>query len=379
MANHVINKKLLFLPFLQIPSGHHQVADALMEAFNQAHPHIETAKVDILSYSYGRLERLISNVYLKWIHAFPSLYNMIYRISVYKSRDEQKRYRLYEFLFMPFMKRLLRESKPDFIICSHALPSYLLSRIKEQDGLPIPVLNVYTDYFIHNIWGIKHIDHHFAPTLELKQHLINNGVKAERIYVTGIPIHQDILRNYKKIEPLKPSSALNILISGGSMGAGQLEKLIKKISTYNDTHYYVLCGKNKSLYRKLTERKERNIIPLEYISCRKKMGELYDMMDAVITKPGGVTISECLHKRKPMFVYHSLPGQEKINMETLRNMGLVLSLENWESDTSIEEQLISILNDPVHYQEFQDQINLYHLQLHPMLPSKIIEDLLIDK
>ena len=37
------------------------------------------------------------------------------------------------------------------------------------------------------------------------------------------------------------------------------------------------------------------------------MSALYDQVDAIMTKPGGVTISEVFQKQLPIFVHHYLP------------------------------------------------------------------------
>src|SRR4051812_43840386 len=96
-------KSILFLPFLQIPSGHHQAANALIDGISDLAPAIRCHKVDILSFSYGNIEKMISHIYLKWIHAFPKMYNAIYKVAVYKNIEQNKRYRIYELLFMTFM------------------------------------------------------------------------------------------------------------------------------------------------------------------------------------------------------------------------------------------------------------------------------------
>ncbi len=57
-----LTKSILFLPFLQIPSGHHQVANALIDEILQIHPQIRCDKVDILAYSYGKIESLVSKI-----------------------------------------------------------------------------------------------------------------------------------------------------------------------------------------------------------------------------------------------------------------------------------------------------------------------------
>ncbi|CUB41302.1 Processive diacylglycerol beta-glucosyltransferase [Bacillus cereus] len=168
MEQNSTQKTILFLPLLQIPSGHHQVAHALMEGIQKDQINIKCDQVDILSYSYGRIEALVSNVYLKWIKVCPGFYNWIYKNSVYKNVHENKRYRLYELLFAPFMRRLIRDKQPDMIICTHALPSYILNYLKEKGELKTPVINVYTDYFIHSCWGIEHIDFHFVPSHHMR-------------------------------------------------------------------------------------------------------------------------------------------------------------------------------------------------------------------
>jgi processive 1,2-diacylglycerol beta-glucosyltransferase len=72
----------LILAFLQIPSGHHQVANDLKDEILQIHSQIRCDKVDILAYSYGKIEPLVSKIYLKWIQAFPRIYNSIYQNSL---------------------------------------------------------------------------------------------------------------------------------------------------------------------------------------------------------------------------------------------------------------------------------------------------------
>ncbi|KAA9019549.1 MGDG synthase family glycosyltransferase [Niallia endozanthoxylica] len=68
---------------------------------------------------------------------------------LYKNIKENKRYRIYESLFLSFIKKLLEEKQPDLIICIHALPTYMLNYMKKRNDIKIPVINVYTDYFIH--------------------------------------------------------------------------------------------------------------------------------------------------------------------------------------------------------------------------------------
>lgn len=368
-------KSILFLPFLQIPSGHHQAANALMDGIMEKDSSIKCHKIDILSFSYGNMEKMISSIYLKWIHAFPKVYNSIYKLAVYKKIEEAKRYRLYEFLFMSFMKKLIVEKRPDLIICTHALPAYMLNYLKKNSKIQTPVINVYTDYFIHRFWGLEEIDYHFVPSYEMKKYLLQRGIKESNIYTTGIPIHSKI-KKMKQTPVHQKKPMLKVLISGGNLGLGGLEDLIKQIrnrKASRHVQYHVLCGKNRKLFEELSSLQTNDVIPYPYINSREVMDKLYDEIDAILTKPGGVTISECLFKRKPILIYDALPGQEKINLVQLKEAGLVFHL----SKRNICEQIMEILQDESKFNQYQNQVDIFHSKIYFKEPEEIIMDILM--
>ncbi|QGH34749.1 UDP-glucuronosyltransferase [Gracilibacillus salitolerans] len=366
------SKKILFLPFLNIPSGHHQVADSLIHEIELNEPRVQCEKAEILSYSYGKMEAVVSGVYLKWIHLFPNLYNWIYQQSVYKNLEQPKNFKLYELLFLAQMQQLIKEKQPDCVICTHALPSYMLNVMKEKGITNIPVINVYTDFFIHRFWGTDHIDFHFVSSPNMKELLIKKGIPEQRIWFTGIPVHHEIKSNRNPV--LKNNSSfLSIMVTGGNLGVGAMEDLLNNIKTSGNIKFYVLCGKNKLLYRKLKRLNNQNVIPLKYITCRKEMNELYDSIDGILTKPGGVTISECLRKRKPTFIYHALPGQEVINLDQLQKLGVVYYLNNW---TDLESQLFTFFKSREHLEIMNASLENYHNQLMDKRISELIKQIL---
>nr|WP_231688021.1 glycosyltransferase [Bacillus sp. FJAT-18017] len=373
------SKKILFLPFLQIPSGHHQVAKALIDGLKLKHPSVHCEVVDILSYSLGKAETVISSFYLGWIKRFPRIYSTVYHWNVYRNLEKEKRFWIYEMIFLNAMKRLLEEKKPDLIVCTHGLPSYLLNHLKAGGDLSTPVINVYTDFFIHKVWGKTYIDYHFVPTHETKKYLVEKGVMEDRIYLTGIPVHHEITRNVPVAQdyPIKP---LTVLVTGGNLGVGAIEDLILRIGNEPSVNYLILCGKNKALFEKIKELNNNNIVPIDYISCRQEMNALYERADAILTKPGGVTISECIVKRKPIFNYHALPGQEEINLYILKKLGLIYELNLSKHDhLSIDEQLKVFFQDNQYLSMYHSKVNQY---LQPILEKDtmtILEELVFAK
>lgn len=361
------------MPFLQMSSGHHQVANGLIDSLHEINDVFECEKIDILSYSYGEIEGFISKFYIKWIQLLPELYSWVYMKSAYKNEIEEKRFYLYEWLFLYWIEKLIKEKNPELIICTHALPSYLLSQLKQKGKLSIPVINVYTDYFINQLWGIDSIDYHFVPNKEIKEVLVKRGVKSSQVLLTGIPIHPEFK---KQVKVLKSKEVSNVLISGGNMGTGQIKSLVETLKPTGKILYVVLCGKNMKLYNWITNMNDPFILPVPFISSKEVMNELYDKVDAIITKPGGVTISECLYKKIPIFIYHELPGQEQINFQNLIKWGLVFQLDNWRETIDFEKKILTILHCDEKQKDLSNQLDIYHQHLSKEQIPFFIEQLL---
>jgi processive 1,2-diacylglycerol beta-glucosyltransferase len=343
----------LFFPFLQIPSGHHHVADALIAEYKQVYPTKSVEKIDILAYGYGNIEKLVSSIYLKWITHFPNLYDRLYSQLAYKQPLKRTRQRHYELIFRSVVKKLMKEAQPEMIFFTHALPSNIVSVLKQEGIVTATTVNVYTDFFINCLWGINGIDYHFVPSIAMKDVLIRLGVKEKNIFITGIPIHPALSKNDFVAEEKR---RIKLLISGGSLGTGGIQHLLSSVHLSRLEHVYVLCGKNHELYNQLISANCANITPLTYISSKKQINHLYEQVDAVVTKPGGVTISESLMKGKPIFVCDALPGQERINLQELTRLCLVQQLDKRKS---FEQQIFDFFVNIDRQQQFHQHLDAY--------------------
>jgi processive 1,2-diacylglycerol beta-glucosyltransferase len=358
-------KKILFFPLLRMPSGHHQVADTIAGYLQRRDSTILCKKIDLMSAWNPTVERIVTNTYLEWIHYFPKNYAWVYKQMANKSNTGRS-YKYYDFLFMKKMKQIISEEKPDLIVCTHGFPSYFLSQLKSKHQCPIPVINVYTDFFINDVWGREGIDYHFVPNQAVKNNLMNrNGIPENQIIVTGIPIDEQF---EKQLTPLETPTKIKVLVSGGSVGLGNIADLLKQQSIESEVEYFVLCGKNKKLYQKIENLHYQNIHPLPYISSREKMNELYSNVDAIITKPGGVTISEALKKGLPIFIHSALPGQEEINLKLLKELNLVQILKE---NLSLDDQVMNYFKDETVKDQFQASLQAYLREINGGSPTEI--------
>lgn len=356
-------KKILILPLLDsLPSGHHQVAKALKSYIHRRSTDIQCVKIDLFHQWNPLLERMVSKSYLRWIQHFPQSYAWIYRRVASQSQPSHM-YQSLKKIFLCEMKNLVVQESPDLIICTHAFPSYLVSHLKERGECPVPVLNVYTDFFMNSVWGRKMVDYHFVSTVQMKDQLVQeSGIEKEKIFVTGIPTDECFWHPSPQKEPKK---AYNILLSGGSSGLGKMKLLLKRVRDDGRLNLYVMCGTNQKLYQTISKLKSKNVHPLPYISSRIEMNQLYNMADAIITKPGGVTISEAIHKKLPIFIHSFLPGQEEFNWKYLKQQRIIFTIDE---QREINEQILDVLNNKplmMEYQELLDRLMTDHDFYHP--------------
>ncbi|MFJ5713661.1 galactosyldiacylglycerol synthase [Neobacillus sp. NPDC093127] len=362
-------KKILFLPLLQMQSGHHQAAEAIMDLLKNHTDDIIFKKIDLLSYTNKSLEKMITNGYLKWIRYAPESYNLAYKSFFYVPPAKGHSFKWYQPLFLKKMEQLLAEEKPDLIVCTHAFPSNLLSKLKMKGKCDVPVINVYTDFFINSIWGREGIDVHFLPSQHVKEHLLKKyQIPKQRLFVTGIPVHERITKNdvRKKTDNLRPQ----VLIAGGNSGLGGIAKLADELKRSTQIDYLILCGKNRKLFEEIRSWDLAHIKPLSYLSSRTEMNTIYEAVDAIMTKPGGVTVSEALKKRLPIFVHSMLPGQEEINLHYLKDKELAFELEQ---KLPLEKQLLAVLQDSGKMKRWEQAVDSYQQGIELDHPESIVD------
>jgi UDP-N-acetylglucosamine:LPS N-acetylglucosamine transferase len=359
-------KKILFLPLLQMQSGHHQVAEALMDLLKNHTDDFTFKKIDLLSYTNKSLEKVITSGYLHWIRYAPETYNLAYKSFFYVPPTKKNSFKWYEPLFLKKMEQLIAEEKPDLLVCTHGFPSYLLSKLKMKGKCDLPIINVYTDFFINSVWGREGIDLHLLPSQEVKAKL-SRKVPNQQLIVTGIPVHQEMTKTFTR---KKHTNRLKILLSGGNSGLGGILKLTEELKLSTNLDFLILCGNNKKLYDEIHSWDLEHIKPLRYLSSRLEMNQLYEEVDAIISKPGGVTISEAIQKKLPIFVHSALPGQEKINLRYLKSQNLVFELN---LTTPLESQLLSVLTDQKKMNGWEYAIDSYQQGMELEKPEKVVD------
>ena len=355
-------KSILLLPLFSMPSGHQHVAEALRTHILQLCPQAIVHKIDLLEYGFGHIEKWVSSLYMQWIDRSPGSYGHLYQYVVGRNKPAANVYAIYRILFLQTLGEIIAKTKPDIIFCTHSLPSYLCGQLKKQKRLNVPVVNVYTDFLIHQLWDCNYTDIHFLPDRLASSHLLRRNEVHGEIIITGIPVDRTMtegshLRLGQSRQMKLPRRPL-ILIAGGHAGAGGIEQILQQLEG-RQCDYLVLCGKNKSLFDSINRLKQPAFRALGYISDKQQMLQIYESADAMITKAGGVTMSECLLCMLPIFIYHSLPGQETHNVRHLLAQQV---LSTFDFSRPLEAQIVERLFDLNEMKQRNAKLERYRAQ-----------------
>ena len=344
---------VLFLS-ISMGAGHLRAAHALSEYVLYRHPKARTLVVDTFKYINPITHKLVVDGYLSTIKINPDIYGMLYRLS--ECRDNINTASKIASKMLSFkIKRLIEEFKPSIIACTHPFPLQMLSCLKRDKQIAIPSIGVLTDYVNHPMWFHDNIEAYVVGHDYIKKDMVRNNIPEDRIFSYGIPVSKVFLNSRSKQDVFKEldlDNKFTLLVMGGSLGFGDIENTYKSLlSSSRDIQLIVVTGKNSSLKRKLESINNPYSKKVRILGYVHNISDLMDCADLIVTKPGGMTISEALIKEVPILLISPIPGQEERNANFLINSGVAARISKKEN---IENVLCQVIDNPVRYKQMKE-------------------------
>jgi len=309
--------------------GHVKAAQALMEYMEKQLPGCKTRLIDALKYINPIVDRLITGTYLNTVKALPGLYGKFYDLSE-KGETITKLVRGLNNILSHRLLQLFQEDMPDAVICTHTMPLQMLARLKKKGLVSVPVIGIVTDYTNHYFWKLDGIDAFIVAHECIKDDMIKMGLRESSIHVCGIPVAERFAKEHTDrricLAKLGLENKPTILVMGGSLGLGNVGQVFRSLLYMKqEIQIVVVTGSNKKLQQQL-EAISADYSNIRILGYTEKISELMSAASLIITKPGGVTISEALVKRLPICIMDPIPGQEERNAKFLRNSGAAFRL-----------------------------------------------------
>ncbi len=352
-------KKKILLLSVSAGAGHMRAAEAIRAYANTPEYDVVATHLDVMNFVTAGFRKLYTDFYIKLVNKAPTLWGYLYQITNEAEADStlQKLRRGLERLNTQPLLKEIASFQPDAIICTHFMPAELLSRMLHKGTLACPVWVQVTDFDLHRMWVHEHMTGYFAANDEVAFRMRAQGIAASAIFVTGIPIMPAFAQPLDRAEcarefGLDPQRT-TILLMGGGAGLGSLDTIAERLLALEaNFQLIVLAGKNTqalSALQSLAEKYPGRLLPQGFTD---QVERLMACADLVITKPGGLTSSECLALDLPMIVNAPIPGQEERNADFLLEQGV--ALKAFDSVT-LEYRIRYLLEHPAKLSEMRDK------------------------
>ena len=242
----------------------------------------------------------------------------------------------------------------------------------------------------HPTWFHKAVDACFVPSDAVREIALGCGLRPAQIRQYGLPVRENFWQASDKTSAsdqtarslgLRPDKKTVLIVGGGAArrpppsrrphrtspllsqphrplhppagdGMGALGNIVDAISkrvgeaSPGDVQVVAVCGKNAALREKLQKRAAAGEWPgveVNVMGFVKKMSELMEVADCLVTKAGPGTIAEAAIRGLPTMLSSYLPGQEVGNVPYVTENGFG---EYSKDPSKIAERVSAWLQDP---------------------------------
>jgi processive 1,2-diacylglycerol beta-glucosyltransferase len=273
--------------------------------------------IDALSFAPPWFAKLYVDTHLRSSAYIPRIYGSAYFASNHRSAvDGELRKRFDHWLGTPLLENVMAGT-PIAVVTTHFFPMFKLGWARRRGLLEAPLIEVITDYATHAVWAEPGADAYCAPHGRACDDLVRHGISSDLIVPTGIPIRLA----FGAIPAIDPGKRLRVLVTSGGFGVGPVSRVLRSLAPLPNVAVTVVCGQNPHLVARVKRLSTALALDAKVIGFEREMPARIAEADVVVTKPGGLTVSECLAAGRPLILVGAVPGQESLNEAWVTEQG----------------------------------------------------------
>ena len=337
--------------------GHKRAAAAIKAKINDISPQTNVEVIDGMEAIGKVYNKAVTKGYHIMATKTPEFYGKLYRLSD-ENKPVAKAVMKSNEMYATKLLETIKENDPDIIIICHAFITNMVSYLKEKGKLDVKAISLITDYDSHRTYISPYIDAFVLAEPQMAKKLQEEyGVPKEKIYPLGIPTFDSFAKNETreelcKRERLEPEIPTVLLMAGSFGVTGVLDFYEQLAKTDEKIQMIVITGRNIKLFdhfdKKIQELKSsRNTKLLYFVD---NVEDYMHIADLIVTKPGGLTVTESIACHLPMAIYSAYPGQEADNVDFLLNQNAAVLIDKKTG----AKQIIELLNSPEKLSEMKE-------------------------
>jgi 1,2-diacylglycerol 3-beta-galactosyltransferase len=171
---------------------------------------------------------------------------------------------------------------------------------------------------LHRSWFHEGVDMTLVPTEEAFGEALSYNIPKEKIVVSGVPVRPGFQLDTRSKQKLRMelgwNTSMTTALVVGSKRVKNMENILHALNHSGWPIQWVLvAGKDEKLASWFRAQEWHNpVFIYDYID---QMHQFMGAADFVITKAGGLVVSESLASGLPMLIVDVTPGQEEGNVE----------------------------------------------------------------
>lgn len=369
--------------------GHMSAANALKSYIESIDSTAEINIIDTIQVVSPTLNKAVTGGYVYLATKTPKMYGGIYKISD-KDTSLNKAVTIASTQISKKLLPIVEKYTPDVIITTHAFSSEMVSILKGDGDISIPIISIITDFAPHKTYINESVDAYIVSSWEMVEDMVERGVPKEKIYPFGIPVKQefylDISRRETLIEEGLDPELKTVLIMAGSFGVTDVLKIYHNIvNAEPDFQIILITGRNEKLYETFDRYLSKTILqnalieeynfehehllktvkkprkpkpskPTKLLYFTEEIPRYMHISDLIVTKPGGLTVSEAIASNLPIAAYKPIPGQEEQNVAFLTSKNMAVRLIKGKECTNT---ITELLTDDTALDEMRASIKKY--------------------
>ena len=329
-----------------IGSGHTRAAEAIRAAL-AAHPAAATMQVDVVDFmarDISIIHYLMKRIYLLMLRFVPDLYDVFFRVAGKNASGGVVRGAFAQ-VMVRTVGRVIRAYAPDLVIATHPFPEGAAALWRARHGASFTLAALLTDYALHAIWLVPGVDVYFVATEAMAEGMAARGFDTHMVHATGIPIARadyGLERSAAQTRAGLTKDLPTILLMGGGLGLGGMDRTLAALEQVKlRLSILVVAGRNAVLeeHARTVARTSRHVIRV--FSYTDEIPTLMCAADLLITKPGGLTISEAFAAGLPLLLHDPIPGPETENAVYATRRGAAVWLHPGEAMAPEVEEILA--------------------------------------
>jgi processive 1,2-diacylglycerol beta-glucosyltransferase len=341
-----MGKRVLILS-ASVGSGHVKAADALARVMRGRSDVEEVFSDDSLDHTNVLHKQFYSTLYKKLSSMLPEFLGWWYETSDDPWVADKGRLLIDLPQALPLIN-LVREFRPDVILCTHFMPAGVISWLIANGKLEARLGVVITDFHFHAFWITRAFNWYFVAQEDDKIHMEALGLPADRIEVTGIPVEPEFGAPVNVDAVLERhglrSGRPTILVAGGALGISPATAVVRQLLQVDrDFQAIIVCGKNEEMQNEIVELLKDRPADFRVLGYTKDMSDFMSVATILLSKPGGMTTAEAVACGLPMMILDPIGGQEERNADVLLEAGAAVKCTEV---TLVAHKLRRLLDDP---------------------------------